>query len=215
MKNRWGLGLLTASCALAALMALLPGLGVAGLAYWMLGLGLAGYVGTVLVVAWPTAGPSAPALRQVRAVRRAIAERLETRRAVDAPFASILADALTHVDDQLMPALERATLRQQALERQIRRYARGELPLPEAEALARLRRLHMRQQAAIEACVRAAANADAALVAMTEGDDDPGAGLEARRWADRLGSAYDALVEVYGSDDEASEPRRLNAQGGN
>src|SRR4051794_32631253 len=106
MTNRFALGVLAASATLAAVMLLLPRFGLASLAPWMAALGLAGYLGMVATVKWPTSVPRE--LGQVRAVRRSIAERLAVRRAGDGAFAAILADALWHVDTQLLPALERA-----------------------------------------------------------------------------------------------------------
>jgi hypothetical protein len=100
------------------------------------------------------------------------------------------------MDHQLIPALRKLLERQQAIRKDLERYEKGELPVPDAAVLERLRAIHARQRFAIEECLRQAANADATLVALLQEDDDTSAAARARAWADDLLTLYDSLADV-------------------
>ncbi|TAK21265.1 MAG: hypothetical protein EPO26_15145 [Chloroflexota bacterium] len=207
--------LLVASLVIASAILIVP-----SLARWSdratltLAIGLLSFLATAAVVAWPRGRSSTPAMRHAWAVRRAVAERLNARRAVDrdAPstFGRALAEALDQLDRRLLPTLEEVVLRHERLGAHLARYQRGELPEPESAAMTRLRGLYERQADAIAEFLRQAANADAALLALEQESHDTAAIEAARRWAGFLVSMHDTLIDVLG-DDRSRWERRLNA----
>jgi hypothetical protein len=207
VRHPVGIALLSASIMVAVALTTLPPLAArANRAPLVLAAGLVAFAITATVVALPPRTPITRAMRQGRAVRRAVAARLAARQAVESGPASthtrVLTQALDELDRKLLPALAEVTRRHVTLGTHLAGYERGEIPLPGETALIRLKSLHQRQSAAIESFVREAANADAALLAFEQETDDAAAVDTSRRWSRHLESMHDALTDVLQSDEE-------------
>jgi hypothetical protein len=180
-----------------------------GQAVWIFVLGFACYLLVVAIVYWSRPIPSAPELRTLHKIRHDIAALLlERRRARGAhrdPLIQTLSDAIQQLDEHIIPTLDQLIDRRSNLERELRRYERGELHTPKPELLELLRRLRDRLQTAVDECVQQAANAYAMLVALLQEGDDQNAALRARAWAESLTTLYEALNEVLRGADERGQ----------
>ena len=211
LLHRVALALLGVSLLLSIAMLVVPALRPwSGQAVLVLILGVAAYLLIVAIAYWSRPRTSSPELRRLRKIRHGIAALLHDLQATrgarqDPVLIGTLTDAIDHLDEQLIPALQELIERRFSLERQLGRYERGELPAPDPGVLARLREIHERQQTAIAECVRQAANAHATLVALLQAGDESVAG-RARAWAADLTTLYDSLAEVlHGTDDPSRE----------
>jgi hypothetical protein len=206
---------LAASLALAAAIAWLPGLDSwSGRAVWMLALGICSYAGVVFVLRNTRPAVSAPELKKLIAIRRAIASRLrEMSRAGGGDqrteLTEALEDAIRQLDSQIIPAMTELISRQQRLVSHLAHYQDGALPSPDPEILARLERIRSRQREAMDECIRQASNADATLVALLQEGDDSSLAASARAWAQDLLALHDALTEVLAGGDEAVQSTEL------
>ena len=113
-----------------------------------------------------------------------------------------LADAISHLDEQVIPALGKLLEREQQLGEHLARFQRGELHAPDAGRLKRLRSIHARQREAIDECIQQAANAYATLVALLQEGDDARVVQRARRWADDCEAVRRARDEVLRGEDD-------------
>jgi hypothetical protein len=204
------LTLLGASLMLAAALHWLPTLRPwSDRAAWVALLGVAAYLAVVAVAHWSRSTPMPAEIRHLRRIRQSIAALLADRQdgpkdRQDPVLIGTLKDAIRHLDEQVIPALEQLIGRQEKLRAHLARYDRGELHAPEPGVLERLRAIYARQQAAIHECVQQAANAHATLVALLQEGDDTSIGERARTWADGLLTLYDSLAEVLrGTDQQA------------
>jgi len=203
----------TAATHPAALSILAVGLGLAGAATflpplrawsgtagWVALWGLLAYGAAVAIVRGARPSDAAPELRTLLEIRHEIVARLAERRALDGTDPSeltrVLGDALVQLEDQLTPALRKLLERHMTLRKHLARYQRGELPPPQAEVLERLHTISAREQAAIEECVRQAANAYATLIAILQERDDSIIAMRARDWAGHLLTLHDAMDEL-------------------
>ena len=172
--------------------------------FWVAPWGLLAYAVTVAVVAWPrTIDPS---IRMVRRIRAGLAVRLREQAAADrigapSPIAAMLTEALTRLDDEILPALERIVERNSALDEQLRRYASGSLAAPKSDVLERLEEIRSRQREAIATCVSQVASADAALLALAQESNEPEVIGEAEKWVRNLLAAHGALIELLRTED--------------
>jgi hypothetical protein len=121
---------------------------------------------------------------------------------------SDLGDTVRQLDEQILPTLERLLVRHSAVVDSLSGYGKGALPLPDADVLDRVRALQARQQTAITECVRQAANAEAALLAlMSESGDGAALVEQARHSTSRLLEMHDVLIEVLdGSSEHLVQP---------
>jgi hypothetical protein len=208
VTHRVALALLGASLLLSLAMHWLPALRPwSGEARWVLLLGFAAYLAVVAIVYWMRPTPAAPELRRLREIRHDIAALLVQQKRLpggrqNAVLIGILSDAIRHLDEQVIPALEQLVERRANLGRVLRRYERGQAQAPGPELLERLQMLHARLMAAIEECVQQAANAYAMLVALLQEGDDENVAARARAWAEDLTRMYDALTEVLRGTEE-------------
>ena len=203
LTNRAGLAILAASAAIALACATLPQLAVwADTPGWIVLAGLLAYAGTVL--AWTLQGTDreavleSPELRAVRGIRDRLADLDQRPGLVEGTttFARSLADTVSHLDRQLIPALELLVVRHAVLEERLVTFDRARWK-PGPEVLARLYDLERRQRNAIADCVRQAADAEAALLVIAqEGGDEEHAAVEVAQWTRRLLNLHDALLDV-------------------
>ena len=106
------LALLGASLLLSLAMLLLPSLRPwSGQAGWVFALGVAAYLTVAAIVYWSSPTPSAPELRKVRRIRHGIAALLTERQSArgarrDPVLIGALTDAIRHLDEQVLPALD-------------------------------------------------------------------------------------------------------------
>jgi DNA-binding CsgD family transcriptional regulator len=204
VRNRIGLELLGLSCLFALSMATLPPLALwSSRALLAFGVGVAAYVLTLVVdllPTTPTADMGYPATRQLLNIRRSMADRLAELQSADrgsrSPLVSVVAEAVRHMDSQLVPTFRSIVVRHQDLDRHLQQYESGKLTPPDPENLERLHRIYDHQQEAIDSCVRQAANAYATLIALVQAADEAGAAKQATMWATDLGDIYDGLSEV-------------------
>jgi hypothetical protein len=209
MSHPLALVFLTGSLTIAGAMVLLPALDRwSDRAVWMALLGIISYAGIIFVLRKAPPGVSAPELKKLVAIRRAIASRLEELRRGGSgqrtDLTEALEDAIRQLDEQVVPSLTELVTRQQRLVTHLARYEKGELPAPDPEVLARLERIRSRQREAIDECVRQASNADATLVALLQENDDIRLAASVRAWAGDLLALHDALTEVLEGGDQAA-----------
>lgn len=215
------LAVLLVSLALASVCAWLPPLRPwSWLAGWLL---IWGLVSWLAIAAAPEAAGRLAApreLRQLRAIRQALARRLAQQRAREAEgsspvWTSVLTEALERLDDDVEPALRELLTRHESVSRHLRLYQAGRLPLPDQTIFARLTELELRQRTAIRESVQQASNAEGALLALLEERSDGDAPERARGWTDELVLLHDTLVNALGGDpnDESDEgpPERGDA----
>ncbi len=210
--------LLLASLALASACAWLPQLRAwAWMAGWLVIWGLASWLATAAAL-WVAGRLGAPReLRQLRAIRHALARRLAQQRAREADGASpvwtsILTEAVERLDDDVEPALRELLIRHESVSRHLRLYQAGRLPLPDETIFGRLTALELRQRTAIHESVQQASNAEAALLALLEERSDGDVPERARGWTDELVLLHDTLVNALSGDpntekDEEAAPR--------
>lgn len=180
----------------------------AGRAPWILVWGLAAYAAAVVILAGVPAVVRSQEYRRVEEVRRGIARNLERVRHDRPALAPVLAEAVDHLDHQILPVLRQLALRQQGLNEYLARYDVALLPRPPGRAwkppatapdpavLGRVRDTFQRQREAIEECVQQAVNAEATLVAMLAAGDDTEIGVRARTWSAELLSLHDYLTQA-------------------
>lgn len=204
LLNPTGLTLLALSCLLAVAIATLPPLAAwSSRAALIAVIGLIAYVLTVLAQGLPDAPPPVndPMMRRLLEIRRSMASRLAELEEADArnrsPLIPIVADAVRHMDSQLVPTFRSIVIRHQDLDRHLALFESGKLVSPDPQNLERLHRIHERQQEAIDGCVRQAANAYATLIALLQEADEAGVAKQAMMWAADLSDMYDGLAEVY------------------
>ncbi len=197
LLNATGLILFALSCALAVAVLVAPPLAQHSFrAPWLLLVGVAAYALSVLAYRVDTC----PEARPLLSIRRSMAERLAELRA--APYSSrsalipVLAEAVRHMDTHLVPTFRGIVERHDDLSRHLVLYESGKMSAPDPENLDRLRRIYARQQEALDACVRQAANAYATLIALLQEADDAGVIEQARLWTSDLNDIYDGLAEV-------------------
>src|SRR5438067_2289656 len=127
----YGLALLGASVALAFAMFALPALRQwSDRALLILALGALAYSASAGVALFSRPDVAAPELRKLRAIRQAIATRLAERQAAerrDGPseLTAVLSEAIVHLDDDVIPALQQLVERQRVLGDHLSRYERG------------------------------------------------------------------------------------------
>ncbi len=207
LRHPAGLALLLASLALALALAALPALRPwSSAAAWVLIWGAVGYGAIIVALRWARAHPEAAEVRQLRAIRRAMARRLAERQwgeglGVPSELASVLGDRLQRLDD-ILPALRQLTDRQRALTRQFSLYEGGRLPRPESAALERLQAIHDRQRKAVAEAVQRLASADATLVALLQEGDHQRIGARATAWAQDLPTLHETLTAALLGADE-------------
>lgn len=218
--HRFGLSLLIATLLLAAAMRFLPGLERwSAQAPWVVAWGLLAYAATVIVLRRSRTDVSAPELRNLHAIRRAMEARLAERRASEgssgpSELTRILSEAIVQLDRQVEPALSQLLERQRVLANYLSRIQNGGLPEPGPDVLERLRAIHARQKAATEECVQQAANAAGTLVALLQEGDDANIATEARTWAKDLLTLYDAIANVLRGERGEEEISELIEQSG-
>jgi hypothetical protein len=85
-----------------------------------------------------------------------------------------LAETVSQLDGQIVPTLQRLVARHETVVGDLAKYDDSELRAPDAEVLERVRAVEERQRAAIAARWRQSANAEAALLAISNesGDSD-------------------------------------------
>lgn len=200
--------LLAASLALAAACLWLPPLRAwSWLAAWLVVWGLATCAVTTAGLGWTARLAEPREVRQLRAIRQALARRLVQQRSQESTgsspvWTSILAEAVERLDDDVEPALRELLVRHQALSRHLRLYDAGGLPLPDKDLVGRLKALEWRQRNAIHESVRQASNAEAALVALLAERQDGDVVERARGWTDELVLLHDTLVNALGGDQD-------------
>jgi hypothetical protein len=203
--------LLLTSLALAAACQWLPPLiAWSWLAGWLVVWGAAGFIVTTLALTWAARLADPVELRELHAIRQALARRLAEQRSQERDGAartwtSILSEAVDRVDDDVEPALRELLVRHDSVSRHLRLYERGRLPLPDEEILQRLRGIESRQRTAIQESVRQASNAEAALLALLQERQDDDVVGRARDWTDELLLLHDTLVRAL-TGDTAPEP---------
>lgn len=212
LTHPFGLLLLAATALLAIAMAMLPLLAPwQGRVVWVLLLGVCGYLATALVVLTAPSSPMPAEERRLRAIRRSIADRLAERRAQDAAggnseLTRLLTDAVVQLDEEVIPALRQLGERERGLARHLSRYESGALPRPDPHVLQRLQTIHARQQTAVQECIQAAVNADAALIALLQEGDDAKVAARAQAWSRDLIALYDSLAEVLRGGEAGGSP---------
>jgi hypothetical protein len=172
-------------------------------------LGVAAAAVIAAIERWPTA--ESAAVRDVRRLRESIAARLAAREAVGqtpgtSPLSALMADALTRLDQEIVPTLARIAARHDELTRHLRRYDR-DLTAPDAQYLERLRDIHQRQRDALTAAVRQAANADAATLAMAQESDEGAVVARGEDLLRQLNAFGASLAEVAASGEESWDER--------
>jgi hypothetical protein len=171
--------------------------------------GVIAYAAAAMIVALPGRRLDHPALRDLRAIRRTMATRLalltNERSDIEASsLATVLSDAVRRLDRDILPACETIVSHQLALSEQLGAYRTGRLPTPDNPTLLRLQEIYRRQEKTLAACVRQAANADAALLALTQEADDDQVVRDADQWARGLVDTLDALAGMLHGDDNGS-----------
>ena len=169
---------------------------------WLLPLGLLAYLATVLTcLLLPPAWPDDSGMRQLLVIQRSMQERLhELRsdrehagRAVPLPA---IAESVGRTSRQLVPTFGQIVIVRDKLNRQLVRYDKGELRLPNPAILGKLRQRNLGRQAELDACLQQAANTYATLLAPLDEADGVGLRPQAEMWARDLEDIYDALVDV-------------------
>ena len=123
-------------------------------------------------------GAEASELREVRHLRDRLVDLLrsgELRGHGTAPVLTRnLAETVSQLDGQIVPTLQRLVARHETVVGDLAKYDDSELRAPDAEVLERVRAVEERQRAAIAARWRQSANAEAALLAISNesGDSD-------------------------------------------
>jgi hypothetical protein len=204
------LGLLACSVLLFVATLLVPALRPwADRAVWILVWGAVAYAAAAFILSRSVPkAPSvtSPELRQLRAIRQAISTLIGESAAVErSQLGGVLAEAVDRIDYDIEPALQELVQRHRMLSRDLGRYERKELPLPDPGVMDRLWAIHARQRAAIDECIQQAANAQAALVALLREGDSHVMAARAREWVDDLLTLHDSLDEVLRGG-EAVEP---------
>src|SRR5438128_777039 len=175
------IGLAVCSVALWAALVWLPLLKPwSDYATWLLAWGAVGYAAAVFVLRGSRPDPTivasgSPEIRQLHAIRQAIAHLLHTRETIEVQtteLTRVLGEAVQTLDEQIEPTLRELVQREQELRRHLAQWERGELPPPDASVLDRLRAIQARQRSAIDACIQQAANAQATLVALLQEGED-------------------------------------------
>lgn len=211
LGNRLGVVLLGVALAVAAVAGLLPG-GPRWLAAACLLLGLAAYGATVAIQLWvPVRAERSKQIDALRTLRACIAEQAAAQEYGEATR-GILAEALRRVDQQMIPAVEQLTRRHARLRRDLGRFQSGELPAPDRERLEQLVALRERQERAMEAVERQAANAYASLVMLTQqAEDEARLAADAGQWSNDLAETQRNLAELL--DEDAAFERALREGG--
>ena len=177
-----------------------------GQAVWVFLLGFACYLLIVAIVYWLRPTRRSPEVRELLRLRRRIAAlHVELQRRPGARPNAVLIrkldDAVRLLDEHLIPALQELVERRANLQRDLRRYERGEIRAPSPEMLRHLHEMLEHQNAAIDGCVQQAANAYAALIALLQVANDEDVANRAQEWAEGLATLYNALVDVLRGDD--------------
>jgi len=205
--------LLLTSLALAGACQWLPPLRAwAWLAGWLVVWGVGAYAVTMIGLGWAGRLSEPLELRELHAIRQALARRLTQQRAREregpaTTWTSVLSEAVERIDDDVEPALRELLLRHESVSRHLRLYESGRLPLPDQEFVRRLRTIEWRQRAAIDESVRQASNAEAALLALLEERHDGDVAERARGWTDELLLLHDTLVSALSGDPNVVELR--------
>ncbi len=204
LANNSGLVILAASAALALACALVPQLATwSDMPPWLLLAGLVAYAGTVAVCSLRGASQEAvlesAELRAVRGIRNRLAalDLKEDLVGGTPTFARNLADTVSQLSERLIPALELLIQRHAVLVERLTIFEKQAELRPGEEVLSRLYAIEGRQRRAIADCVRQAADAEAALLAIAqEGGDEEHTAAEAEAWTTRLLTLHRQLVEV-------------------
>jgi hypothetical protein len=189
-----------------------------GQAQWMFVLGLLCYLAIVAIAFWSRPKPAGPELHEIRKIRHQIAA-LYTRlqqapgRSPNTVLLQKVAEGVTLLDQQLIPALCELIEKRDTLRRVLRRYERGQIRAPSSEMLAHLQGVLARYEVGIDECLQHAADAYGRLITLLQLGDDDDVANRARAWADDLKRLHDAMLEVLrgadpsAHDDATPEPR--------
>ena len=178
-----------------------------GQAVWVFVFGFACYLLIVAVVYWSRPAPASPEMGELLHIRHQIAAlHVELQRRPGARPNPVLIrqldDAVRLLDEHLIPALQEAVERRANLQRELRRYERGEIRAPSPAMLQRLHHLRQRLNSAIEGCVQQAADAYATLIALLQVTNADDVDRRAQAWVEDLTTLYDALLDVLRGTDE-------------
>src|SRR5439155_17556565 len=136
--------------------------------------------------------PPRAELKDLLRIRDHIGGRLR-RIPAESPSRPVLEDALRRIDDQIAPDMRRLLDREAEMADYLEKLDRGTLPLPEQPYLERVKAIRQQQRATIVACVRAAANSLATLVAILQAGDDEATSERARSWTEDLDLLHEAI----------------------
>jgi hypothetical protein len=174
---------------LAATLAILPTLEPwSGRASWVLAVGMAGSIASVLVVArWP---PSSPEVRRIRVTRQQVARRLMEKSRVAsgqnrAELRCLIRAALARIDEEIVPAFLGLVGHNIDLKNQLATHA-ASLPAPDPASLQRLRDIYAHRRAATDRCVQQAVDAETRLVALLQEPDERALMAQLEVWTERL-----------------------------
>jgi hypothetical protein len=199
---------LVAGVLLAVALVTVPALaGLASRAGLVVLVGALAYITAAAVVAWPDRRQDHPALRDLRAIRRTMAARVEaftneSSNNAPSPLAPVLTNAMHRLDRDILPTCESIVRQHSELGEQFAAYKTRRLPSPDNATLLRLQEIYRRQEKALVACVQQAANADAALLALTQESDDERVVRDTDQWARGLVNTLDALAAMLHADDD-------------
>jgi hypothetical protein len=208
LSHRVAFALLGSSLLMAAAMHWIPFLRPwSGQAGWMVGLGLLCYLAIAAIAFWSRPKPAGPEIHELRKIRHQIAAlyvRLQqaSGRRPNAVLLRILAEAVTRLDDQLIPALRELVEKRDTLRRDLRRFERGQIRAPSAEMMQHLRGVLAQYEAGIDECLQHAADAYGTLIRLLQMNNDDDVANRARAWADDLMGLHDAMLEVLRGADE-------------
>jgi hypothetical protein len=212
MRHPFGIVVLVTSIGLAA--AILFKLALEEWNDWRVWLlfvwGGAFYFASVVAVLRTRPTPAEPEIRQLDSVRRMLNAIIKQRKSSEGWSRSsatrALEDAYEHLDRRIMPAMaELLTLRDHMAE-SLKSFEDGSLPPPQPHVLARLRRIHARQQATIDECIQQAADAAATLIALLQEREGAAVTDIPDSWVEDIVKTYEAIVETIQTTVKDVEP---------
>ncbi len=208
MTHPFALSLLAISAAFAGIM-LVPTLQpLYDRAVLVLALGSLAYVASFSVLAYFPSGTIWPELESVAATRDALARLARKqggggRGSERTALVMQLGEAISELDDEIIPGLGRVLARSDTIEQQLALYADGTMPTPGDDVLERLEAILAREHHAAQECALQAANAHAAIVAMLQtSDDNERIESQARQLANRVLAMHEALDELLRGDED-------------
>ncbi len=211
-RHPLGLALLATSTVLAIAAVAVPQVfaipqiaHLSGRAAWLLVVGILAYLATAAVVLRAPIRSHSSDLRAMRRIRWAMAaqlDRLQTggSSGTGRVLIPIVTEALSDLDEQILPKLNQVVGQHETLRRQLRQYETGVLPSPAPPILERLRASIARKQEVTALCVQQAANAEAVLGLLTQEADEGAIRKDAQLWAQDLRDLHDGLTEAIRSD---------------